>query len=244
MLAACKLALGPVLLAQGRWLRRTALRLPEPPGPRSGTTGGAGEPLGVLFLGDSAAAGVGVDHQSEALAWPAARLIAERLGRPVRWQLLARSGLNTAEALAYLERAEVQPSQVLVTSLGVNDVTSQQSPRAFARAYRALVDTAADRAGVRVAVVTGLPPMRILPAAPQPLRWYLGRCAERLDRQLRRLCEERERMVHLSLEWAAKPEEMARDLYHPGKGQYAHWAKLVAEHVEALLVGERAAAPG
>ena len=36
---------------------------------------------------------------------------------------------------------------------------------------------------------------------------------------------------YVSLEWAAKPLEMARDRFHPGLGQYRHWAELVSEQI-------------
>ncbi|KAB0649370.1 SGNH/GDSL hydrolase family protein, partial [Burkholderia diffusa] len=52
-------ALGPLLLMQGRRVRRVTPRLAEAAGPRDGTAGD-GPPLRVLVLGDSAAAGVGV----------------------------------------------------------------------------------------------------------------------------------------------------------------------------------------
>ncbi len=52
-------ALAPLLLWQGRHVRRVTPRLPEAAGPRAGTTG-HGPPLRLLVLGDSAAAGVGV----------------------------------------------------------------------------------------------------------------------------------------------------------------------------------------
>ena len=79
MLILGKLLLGPLLLAQARRLRKTALRLPEAAGPRSGVEFPAlraalvAEPLRLLVVGDSSAAGVGVDHQEQALAQPLAR---------------------------------------------------------------------------------------------------------------------------------------------------------------------------
>ena len=61
------LALSPLLLAQGVYVRRVTPRLPEAPGSRSGVAGG-GPSLKLLILGDSAAAGVGAASQDEALA--------------------------------------------------------------------------------------------------------------------------------------------------------------------------------
>ena len=56
--------LAPLLWAQGVHTRRKTVVLPEPPGPRSGRTG-SGSMLRLLIAGDSAAAGVGVDHQDQ-----------------------------------------------------------------------------------------------------------------------------------------------------------------------------------
>ena len=58
--------LGPLLLLQGRHVRRVTPTLPEPPGDRRGITG-TGPELRLLILGDSAPADVGASHQSEAL---------------------------------------------------------------------------------------------------------------------------------------------------------------------------------
>src|SRR5437763_5111177 len=97
-LLAAKLALGPLLLPQARWLRSNALRLPEAAGPREGVVGEGEVTLRVLVVGDSAAAGVGVADQAQALALPLAHRLQEQLGGAVAWQLLARTGVNTREA--------------------------------------------------------------------------------------------------------------------------------------------------
>jgi lysophospholipase L1-like esterase len=238
MLNLYKAALGPILLMQARWLRRTALRLPEASGPRSGIEGRCDfgtELLRILVVGDSSAAGVGVSSQAEALAQPVAKLLAMRTGRPVAWQLIAKSGVNTSEALDLLTHSEVCLADYLITALGTNDVTSQRNPIQFLRDYVLLADTLRQRTGAVGLVATGLPPLRILPAAPHPLRWYLGRCAIRLDRALRNWIERDPMARYVSLEWAARPEDMAEDGFHPGASQYRRWAELVTEQIHGLL---------
>jgi len=236
MLNVCKYSLLPILLAQAVRLRRNAIRLPEPPGPREGYAGEqSGRGIHVLFVGDSSAAGVGVTHQSNALALPTARLLATRLQATVHWELIARSGVNTAQALQMLKQAVVRRADLLVTALGTNDVTSQQSPGKFLAAYKELVDYAVTRLGVAGAVITGLPPLHILPVAPQPLRSYLGRYAQRLDLLLQRWCSASENLSYLSLDWAAVPHEMAVDGYHPGDGQYRQWSVLVTDRLFELV---------
>jgi len=242
MLPLYKLVLGPVLLIQARRLRQTALRLPEAAGPRCGSEGlqDALQPaLRILVVGDSSAAGVGVDDQAQALAQPVAKLLAIKLGRPITWQLVAKSGVNTEESLALLRQSELGSADFLVIALGTNDVTSQRAQRQFLQDYRRLVEEVRRRTGIVGLVATGLPPLRILPAAQHPLRWYLGRYAARLDRMLQRWISQDAAARYVSLDWAAKPLEMARDRFHPGARQYRRWAELVSEQIVDLLVKER-----
>jgi hypothetical protein len=35
--------------------------------------------------------------------------------------------------------------------------------------------------------------------------------------------------AYVSLQWAANPQDMAPDKYHPGLGQYSCWARMVAD---------------
>ena len=237
MLNLYKYSLGPVLLLQSRRLRKTVLRLPEADGPRAGSIAAvsSARPLRLLFVGDSSAAGVGVDHQEQALAIQTSTFLAERLGTPVEWQLLAKSGVNTLQALKLLHRTPPKPADILITALGTNDVTSQRTGKQFLSDYQTLVSQVRQLCGIHSVVVTGLPPLRILPAAPHPLRWYLGKYAAALDRKLQNWVNAQACFRYVSLEWAAVPEAMARDKFHPGLEQYRHWAGLVADSIAELL---------
>ncbi len=102
-LMAAMVAMAPVLLCQGRYVRRVTPKLPEAAGPRSGECG-AGAGLGLLVLGDSAAAGVGVATQEEALV---GRMVAGLKDRfRVTWRLEAETGATTRSTIARLKRLE------------------------------------------------------------------------------------------------------------------------------------------
>ena len=240
--------LGPVLLMQARRVRRTALRLPEASGPRMGLTGqhhGGAQLARLLVLGDSSAAGVGVARQSQALAMPTARFLSDRLSRPVGWQLLARTGVSTAEATEMLVRERVCRADVALVALGVNDVTGQRSPAGFRQDTLRLVGELRERSGVNGIVFTALPPMHLFPVIPQPLRWVLGDAARRLDAQLRELCAHEPGCHHLGLDWARMDaaDAIADDGYHPGPTHYAQWAEqsglrlaqILQDHVAGFL---------
>jgi lysophospholipase L1-like esterase len=232
-----KTLLGPVLLAQGKKMRRTALRLPEAIGQRTGValSEGSKSELKLLFVGDSTMAGVGVQHQTAALAFQVASILAKQLGQEVRWQLVAKSGMNTSQAFELAKGQELSPADVLITALGVNDVTSQKTSRQFVADYEALIRGLLLRVGAQFAVISGLPPLHLAPAAPQPLRWYLGRYAHLLDEHLRRWIAPQRNIAYVSLQWATDPKEMAADGYHPGENLYRRWAGLVAESVANLI---------
>lgn len=233
-LTLAKWLLGPLLLWQGARVRATALRLPEAAGERS-RQGGA---LRVLIVGDSSAAGVGAAHQDEALAGRLAQALATRLCQPVGWQLVATSGHRSTQALAQLQAAELVAADVLITSLGVNDVVDQVAPRDALAALDAIDALARDRAGVRLSLHCAAPPMQAFPLLPQPLRWFFGRQAACFNaalaaqvagqpaRQVVRLPEAMQRNA------AAL---MAADGFHPGPPGYALWAEALADQVLAAL---------
>ncbi len=235
--------LGPVLLVQGRRLTRTALRMPEAAGERSGTCGD-GKVLKLLFVGDSSMAGVGVADQASALAGPTAALVAEGLGCAVEWQMIGRSGATTGQLVQLLDDARLEEPDVLITASGANDVIWQTGATEFTDSYGALLGRVFGSGRRRLAVVSGLPPLHATPAVPQPLRWYLGAYARALDRRLMRWTEHQAGTSYLSLQWAADGTKLAEDRFHPGAELYRTWAGLVAAEVVGLEgIREAARAP-
>jgi lysophospholipase L1-like esterase len=229
---AAKLALAPVLIAQGMALRRHALRLPEAAGPRRGEAGD-GPPLRLLIVGDSSAAGVGARDQRAALA---GRLAAE-LGTThrVTWRLTARTGATTADTLARLSTTQPEPFDIAVTALGVNDVTRSVPLARWCAHQVALRILLTERFGVSHVIASGLPPMGDFPALPQPLRWVAGASARHLDRGLARAAAHDPRWSHARFAVTLTPDLMAEDGFHPGPAGYALWARMLAPSIRAAL---------
>lgn len=232
-----KLALSPLLVAQGLHVRRRTPRLPEPPGPREGSVG-RGPALKLLVAGDSSAAGVGVAHQSRALAAPLAQYLAEEARLRVHWRLVARSGATTAQTLALLQQAGHVEADVAVVVSGVNDVVEQVPSRRAVLAREALANWLRNRAGVRHVVFAPLPPVHQFPALPHPLRWVAGADARRHDRALADWAATRGDVSHADFGLRFNRGVMAEDGFHPGEPAYRQCASLLAQHVAALLRDE------
>lgn len=213
----------PLLALQGMAARRRALRLPEPTGGRDGIEG-SGPRLNLLVLGDSAAAGVGVTHQRWALSGQLVAALAT--DHQVQWRLLAKTGATTATTVRALAQLAGQRFDVVVTSLGVNDLTSGVGAQRFMQLQSELFDTLRAQHGARLMLASGMPPVHLFPALPQPLRRFLGSRAQQLDRALATLAMRRGDVVHLPLEFHAglDASAMAEDGFHPGMPAYREWA--------------------
>ncbi|MEW6705095.1 MAG: SGNH/GDSL hydrolase family protein [Pseudomonadota bacterium] len=231
MTLALKLALGPLLLAQGRWTRWRTPVLPEAEGAREGRCG-SGTALRLLIVGDSSAAGVGVSTQEVALAGQLTRALAQASGRCVHWRLVARSGATTAQALELLrEAAPHRPADIAVAVLGVNDVVDQVPPPRALQARAALTDWLRRETGARHVVHAALPPMHRFPALPQPLRAVMGLDARRHDRALKQWCEGRKDASYAWMGMDLSPEVMAHDGFHPAEPVYRHCGHALARHI-------------
>jgi lysophospholipase L1-like esterase len=233
----------PLLYAQAQGVRAGVEPLPEPPGPRSGREGRGGGELRLLVVGDSSAVGVGAPHQDLSLARPLAREVAQRLGSPVRWTLLAQTGLTSAGTLAFLKARDVPDADIAVVVVGVNDITNQV-PLAQALKHRAEIAVWLEaHTGVAEVLFPALPEMECFPSLPQPLAWWAGQMSRRNNRAQARWAGKwplaRPRVRHVPMDGVLHASLMAVDGFHPGPELYARVAAHLAEMIERDVLGER-----
>lgn len=233
--ALCTVVLGPVLLVQGLYTRWTTLKLPEPTGEREGVSG-AGHGLRLLILGDSAAAGVGVATQAEALSGQLVAQLAEDF--TVSWRLLAHSGLDTQGVRGLVEASPAERFDAVVVSVGVNDVTGRVSARQWIAGMEHLIELLQRKYQARYVVVSRVPPLHAFPALPPPLRGYLGRRARHFNRRLTMLVSQHAHSVLLDNELELHRDMMAADGFHPGVAIYALWAASLAPLLRQRLAAE------
>lgn len=227
------IALAPILLWQGRKVRQRTLRLPEAAGARTGSLG-LGLPLRVLLLGDSAAAGVGVGRQEEALAGQLAAQLSSEY--QVAWQLLAESGLKCQQLLSKLDDLTVQPYDCVVLSIGVNDVTAGTKDQQWLAQLKQLQERLRRDFNVQHIFISAIPPMQYFTALPTPLSGYLGRRAQRLNRLTAQLAERGDGLYFMSIELGVDPQMLAADGFHPSGQAYRLWAEQIAARIKTASV--------
>lgn len=230
-LRAATLALFPALLIQGNRVKKNTIRLPEAEGEREGITG-QGQTLSLLILGDSAAAGVGVAHQNDALLGAVVSALQHQY--QVHWRLQAQSGDTTSQLIQKIKKMVNQKYDVVVTSVGVNDVTRLMSARTWIKQQQQFYQLIQAKFQPELIIATGVPPMHLFPALPNPLSWLFGQYAKKMNLQLEKLIVRQEDMQWIEYDiqkYQSMNLEMAKDGFHPSKEIYQIWGKEVAERI-------------
>jgi lysophospholipase L1-like esterase len=178
--AATALAATTVLVGQAQQARRTIPTAQAPPPRGDGVYGGKfpGRPLTLVILGDSSAAGYGVQRPRETPGALLATGVSRRLRRPVRLRRLAVVGALSAGLPPQVEAAVEERPDVAVILIGGNDVT-HGTPGPVAVRY--LVDAVQDLRAAGAQVVVGTcPDLGAIQPIKPPLRWLARRWSRRL----------------------------------------------------------------
>ncbi len=199
-----------------------------------------GDPISLLLLGDSIAAGLGAEKPKHTLGAQLSSRLAKSTHRSVRLCTAARVGSESSMVLAQLnDLPRGYVADVAVVIVGGNDVTHRVRTSESVRHLSEVVEELLAR-GAQVVVGT-CPDLGALQAVPQPLR-SLGR---RASRQL--AAAQREAVTSLggravSLAevvgpfFSAQPDQMfSLDRFHPSGAGYRRTAKALLPSVLAAL---------
>ena len=223
-----RLLLSPILVAQALGVRRKAQSLPEARGPRK-STAGAGPSLKLRIIGDSSAAGVGVNHQNDALAGQLSHNLHPHFR--LMWTLDATSGATTKSTLTRLESASPISTNIVIIALGVNDVTRLVPARMWVKQQHSLFARINQLYQPDHIYLSGMPPFEHFPLLPNPLRWALARHAKKLEKRLVRSLYGQTQITYVPFSIAPSGELIASDGFHPSYALYTLWAKEMANRI-------------
>ena len=199
-----------------------------------------GEPIRLLLLGDSLAAGLGAEHRKQTLGGRVAKALAREMQRPV---LLRTGAVVGSESSALAGQLDALPedyrADVAVIVVGGNDVTHMVSPSAAAEHLEQAV-LRLKTLGTPVVMGT-CPDLGTLQPVPQPLRAILSRMSRRLALEQTKVAW-RTGAVPVDLRQAVgptfhdQPEEMfSLDKFHPSAAGYRRTAEALLPAVMIAL---------
>lgn len=195
----------------------------------------AGAPVRVVWVGDSLAAGLGVDVVDDTPA----HLVARMLERPVDLTVLAVPGHTSADVVEHQLPALLdRQADLVVLCVGANDV-AQMKKRS---AYRQRLDAILTAVAPTPTVMLSLPDMGMPDRLAQPLRSLAARRARWFERARAKVVAGHEHAV--SVDVASRPSEVSRkagramlcaDKFHPGPDAYRVWAERITEGCRHVL---------
>ena len=98
----------------------------------------------------------------------------------LQWKLHAKTGDTTRQVFNALQHLEEQKYDVIVTSIGVNDVTKLTSAKSWIKQQKQLFEHIQKRFQPKLIIVS-VCLNATFPALPNPLAWLFGQYAEQMN---------------------------------------------------------------
>ena len=229
----------PIIIYQGKKIRRTVPRLPEAKG-NSGTTGSSDQVLRLLTIGESTIAGVGVEFQEEGYSGHLAKSLSEQFACQVEWQVNAKSGITIGRLVERLRNTttNLQPD-IIVVGMGGNDTFKFHSPKKWRSEALQLIDLLQKKYPEIPIVFTNLPPVKDYPAFSSNIQFFFGNLMSLFRVELSKLVQNRHNVWFIENEirlqdWkkgGLQTSDFFSDGVHPSALTYQMWAKLTSEYI-------------
>ncbi len=242
------LPLLPILVFQGKKIRKKVPKLPEAKSPEGFVDLGFDETTTVLFLGESTVAGVGVSTHEQGFAGSASRELGRLYHQNIKWKVVARSGYTVRMVRRKLMRhiGDFEPN-LIILGLGGNDAFKLHSPWKWRFEISKLIRALKSVYPEASIAFTNMPPIKEFPAFTKSIKFVVGNLVEILGIELDTILREFKNVVYFSTVLELKdwihllvndqtPEDFFSDGVHPSKLTYQIWGKEFARFVHRSKV--------
>ncbi len=232
----------PIIIIQGKILKRKIPVLPEAEKNRTGCIGN-GDPFNLVAIGESTVAGVGVDDHKQGLTGNIARALYEYSGKKVNWDVIANTGYS-AEVVneKLISLLPKKPIDLIVIGLGANDAFEIKSPLQWKKGITDIIVSVRNRNISCPIVIAAMPPLRYCPAFSILFKSIFGGLVFLYSKTMKEVCRNNNQVYFMSKEinhknWSHRidPGLTMNDLFcdgvHPSKLSYEVWGREIADYV-------------
>lgn len=153
-------------------------------------------------------------------------------------EIACKTGDSTAKVIRAIEQLETEHFDVVISSVGVNDVTKLMPADIWIQKQKKLYAMIQQKFSPELVIAAGVPPMNMFPALPNPLAWLFGQYAKKMNQQLAKFVASQDSMQWIEYDiekYRAMNLEMAADGFHPSKEVYTLWGQEVASKIRQTL---------
>ena len=224
----------PIYVWQGLAVRRSSLRMSPPEKKPLVELKGKGKALSILFIGDSSAAGVGVDDFEECVSGRLPHLLKQKTARPVIQRTCGNNSATSGGIRDFVvPHLETETYDYIVLSIGTNDAKNFHTGKRFCKEFGTLLYALhAKFPGARI-IWQGLIDFSGIPILPTPLNKILGIRSRIIRRNGKQICYERN-VLAPETSWQPLPENFSRDGFHASSLGYQIWAEELADYIVQL----------
>jgi len=224
----------PFLYLQGRYTRWKVGVLPDAAGPTTGIFGEGADPAKLFVIGESTVAGLGARTHELALAGQFAKYLSERIGRPVEWSVVGKSGVTARQTIdELLPKMPNEKFDYILVGLGGNDVLKLSTPARWRSDMTELLASLRENHPRAVIFLSNCPMVCLSPAIPNPLRAILWELSKLHNDNIRDLTSRMERVFYYPQPIDVTLEGFFADGIHPSERGYSDWAAAMMRYFSA-----------
>lgn len=197
------------------------------------------EKFTYVAIGDSTVEGIGATEKAKSFAWVVYDVL-KKENKSAKFHNLGKSGAKVSDIIdnQLQEVLDLEPDLVLI-SVGANDVRARTQVANFERDIKYLVETLCGQTSAKI-VISSIPDFSGLPSIPFFIRFYVNGVIKKFNNVLRRRANEVQATfvdLHSGSGVFAKnyPELISSDGFHPSDLGYAFWAAAIISQAGELL---------
>lgn len=200
----------------------------------------------LLFLGESAISGVGVESNKQGLAGQTSKVLSKSLAQNIHWEVLAHTGYDAEMVInKLLPKLKDVPYDLIVIQLSANDTFKLTPPVYFSLRIEKIINHLKQKYPKTKILFVNTPPIGDM-AFPTLIKFILGNIIDEYGKVIQQLVDQHEDLYFITdklqfSEWQnrfpGKPKsDFFSDGVHPSAFTYAVWSQDVVDFILSNMI--------